>query len=424
MSVTAIIGAQWGDEGKGKIVDYYCQHLGHQMVIRSQGGNNAGHTLILEKLENQIIKEEKLVLRIVPTGIINPKILSIIGHGVVIDPVTLLEEISNLQKMGMEINPSRLLISECAHLIMPWHRLLDRQTNQIGTTGNGIGPAYAAKAYREGIRMGDFKYRPQIAFEKMHALNQRYSQLLKTSSEELSSIFEKYRNAIMALMNDYSEIITDVHPIIQRYLREERGILLEGAQGVMLDLDLGTYPFVTSSNTLFSGLCWGAGIAPQKVDKITGVFKAYTTRVGDGPFPTEDNSDYGEKLQTLGHEYGSVTGRKRRCGHLDLVLLKYASDICGFNDLVMTKFDIIYDIDEMKIAHAYMVEDDFGKVSEWNSHSYPHFAKKITPIYKTFTHPRENRHQIINFIENYLQRKISLISLGPKRDEVKLAEAF
>ena len=383
MSVTAIVGAQWGDEGKGKIVDFFCEKYNPDVVIRCQGGNNAGHTIIKED-------GSKIVLRLLPSGVLNPKILNIIGHGVVLDPVTLLEELKNFE--GIK---DRLLISDKAHIIHPWHKYADQQTNIIGTTGNGIGPCYAAKALRQGLRLKDFISKDESKIiELLNFLNPEF---YKTSQEDVRKIWNNYLNSLYEIIEKYSDIIQDIHPIVQRSLKENRDIVLEGAQGVMLDLDMGTYPFVTSSNTLPSGLCWGSGIPINKVDRIIGILKAYTTRVGEGPFPTEDTGEFGEKIQHLGNEFGAVTGRKRRCGHLDLVQLKYAHELCGFTELIITKFDIISSLEEMKVCIEYVSD---------------------TPKYKIFKNPSENKQEILDFIEDYLGVKISYVSIGPKREEI------
>ncbi|MBF0209135.1 MAG: adenylosuccinate synthetase, partial [Oligoflexia bacterium] len=395
---------QWGDEGKGKIIDFYVNKFDYDLVIRGQGGSNAGHTLILE--DNQ-----KIVLRLLPTGIVNPRSLCIIGQGTVIDPSSLVKEIEQIIKLkipNLEISNRRLLISERAHLTMPWHRLYDRQNNLIGTTGNGIGPTYAAKALREGLRIGDFVHHPKVAFDKMQELKTAYQKNFTVPEvlQEFEKMYSEYQQAIQTLIKTYGTLVTDTHPIVQNYLQQQKNILLEGAQGVLLDLEVGTYPFVTSSNTTFSGLCAGAGVPPKKVDKAIGVFKAYTTRVGSGPFPTEDNSEYGQKIQDLGQEFGSVTGRKRRCGHLDLVLLKYACDLCGFDQLIMTKFDILENFDEMKICHTY----------EDNMKYPPLYLERAVPQYRHFANPKNKSENIIRYIEEYLGVKIEYLSLGPKRD--------
>ncbi|MBF0312827.1 MAG: adenylosuccinate synthase [Oligoflexia bacterium] len=403
MNVTAILGAQWGDEGKGKIIDYFVHHQEHQqeMVIRGQGGSNAGHTLIRDD-------GKKIVLRLLPTGIVSTKALNIIGHGVVLDPVSFLKEVREIREHGFEVSSKNLLLSERVHLTFPWHRLYDQQNNFVGTTGNGIGPTYSAKALRENIRLGDFIHSPTIAFEKMERLKKNFLATYKGNFEQaqFEEMYLKYKESILTLINDYSDLIQEVHPIIQSYLKSNKNILLEGAQGTLLDLDMGTYPFVTSSTTTLAGLCIGSGIAPNQINKSIGVFKAYVTRVGDGPFPTEDLGEYGKMLQEKGKEFGSVTGRPRRCGHLDLVLLKHACELNGFNELVMTKFDILSHFSQMKICDRY------------NEASSLFALNRLTPHYKTFNNPSENLNEIITFIEDFLQTKISLLSCGPKRDDL------
>ncbi|MBF0360459.1 MAG: adenylosuccinate synthetase [Oligoflexia bacterium] len=389
MSVTAIIGAQWGDEGKGKIVDYYCNHFPQDMVIRSQGGPNAGHTIYLD---NDISK--KVTLRQIPSGIFAKKKLSIIGAGTVINPVTLVEEMNKLQGLGVDFNKNTLLISHRAHLIFPWHLQEDKKDNKIGTTGNGIGPCYASKAKRIGITIGEFFNNTNI-IKDFDDIN--------LASDNTAS----YVDALKILKDQYSQLIVDTHPIVTKYLKENKNITLEGAQGLMLDLDFGTYPYVTSSSTTTAGLLNGAGIPPKYLTKTIGVFKAYTTRVGAGPFPSEDLTSYGENLQTLGHEFGSVTGRKRRTGHLDLVQLKYASEICGFDELAIVKWDIIEKFDYMKIAYDY---------TSTNADQTPDQA-----IYQRFEDPKNNSSSILKYIEEKLSGpKITMLSYGPKRDDIKL----
>ena len=387
MSITALLGTQWGDEGKGKIIDYLCQKMNINMVVRCQGGSNAGHTIIHN--------DKKIVLRLIPSGILHEGIKCIIGHGVVIDPTVLLNEIEQLENLNIDI--SQIIISSRAHLIPPWLKALDKQTNKIGTTGNGIGPTYAAKANRESLRIGEFLLDFNAAYDKFFNLRPYINEL------ENDEFFESLKKILER------NIVKDVHNLIHENINDN--ILLEGAQGALLDLDLGTYPFVTSSNTLTSGLCWGSGIAPKKLDKTIGIFKAYMTRVGDGPFPTEDFGEYGSKLQQLGCEYGSVTGRKRRCGHLDLVLLKYVCELCGFDELIMTKWDIMENFETMKICVAYSFG---GQITTQIPLSF-----KVTPVYKNFTNPKERKEEILNFIETFTKTKISIISGGSGRNHIE-----
>lgn len=345
--VDVLLGLQWGDEGKGKIVDYLAQ--GYDIIARFQGGPNAGHTLYVDG--------NKVVLRTIPSGVFNPATLNLIGNGVVIDPVTLREEIEGLKKLGIAVG-SNLFIAHKAHLILPSHRALDAASetakgkDKIGSTLKGIGPAYMDKTGRNGLRVGDVQ--TENWKEKYEKLKNKHQEMLAMYQEipDWESWEADFFDAIEYLRNLN---IVNCEYWINDHLANGKKILAEGAQGSMLDVDYGTYPFVTSSNTIAAGVCTGLGIAPQKVGDVYGITKAYCTRVGSGPFPTELFDATGDKLRDAGHEYGAVTKRPRRCGWIDLVALKYAVMMSGANRLIVTKTDVLDGFDEIRICTSYTV---------------------------------------------------------------------
>lgn len=409
-----VLGLQWGDEGKGKIVDVLAGR--YPAVARFQGGPNAGHSLHFDG--------KNFVVRSIPSGIFREGSTNIIGSGVVLDPITLREECANVEKMN--INPKeKLFISKKANLILPTHRLLDAAyeaaagKGKIGSTLKGIGPTYTDKISRHGLRVGDilapdFKER----FEKLKA---RHIQLLsdlhfecdpeKDEAEWMSAIeFLKGFNLI------------DCEYFVNKWL-ENKPMLAEGAQGSMLDIDYGSYPFVTSSSTTVGGVCTGLGVAPSKVGKVFGIFKAYCTRVGSGPFPTELFDETGEKIRQVGHEFGAVTGRPRRCGWLDLVALKYTVMIDGVTDLIMMKSDCLDDFETIKVCTSYKVDgvetdqvpfDIAAKIDPVYT-EFPGWKKDLTGIRKESELPQEFKNYI-KFMEDYLGVPISIISLGPDRE--------
>ena len=347
MSVTLILGSQWGDEGKGKIVDLLCQDA--DIVARYQGGANAGHTIVIDG--------KKFVLHLIPSGILTPNVTSLIGNGVVIDPVALMDEIKILEDLGIEVT-GRLFISHKAHLIMPYHKLIDQiqeknsAGTQIGTTGRGIGPAYYDKARRIGIRIVDLLDRK--TFEEKLRLN------LKENNNLLQKLYGHEALDVENIVNTYLEFdkkidpyITDTTLMMNEAIKDGKKIYAEGAQGALLDMDHGTYPFVTSSNPTAGGACTGLGIPPTAIGDIIGVVKAYSTRVGNDPFPTELLDETGEYLRKTGAEFGATTGRPRRCGWLDLVALKYSVMINGINQIALTKLDVLDDMDDIKVCVAY-----------------------------------------------------------------------
>lgn len=345
-----IVGAQWGDEGKGKIVDYLTDQT--EIVVRAQGGNNAGHTVICDG--------KKYVLHLIPSGILWPEKTCVIGNGVVVDPISLLEEIDTLASQGITVDPGHLLISDRAHLVLPSHRAQDELNEsrlgdgKIGTTKRGIGPAYSDKIGRTGLRMHELFEDgfPARLATKLSACNQ----LLEAANLEaldIGAATAAYAKAAERLR----PFVRDTIGFLHQALAESRSLLFEGAQGTYLDVDFGTYPYVTSSNTTSGGACTGSGVPPQRIDKVVGVIKAYTTRVGEGPFPTEDDA-FGDILHGMGREFGATTGRSRRCGWLDLVLLRYAAYVNGIDELAMTNLDGLDSLDEIPVCTHYELDGE------------------------------------------------------------------
>jgi len=424
--VTAVIGAQWGDEGKGKIVDLLAEDS--HIVARGTGGNNAGHTVVVGK--------EKTILHLIPSGILHKNTLCIIGNGTVIDPKVLLGEIEELRSKGVTIAPSNLIISDRAHIILPTHIALDKakearaegSKGKIGTTGRGIGPAYADKASRAGIRMADF-IEPATFKEK-----------LASHLEEKNFLIEKFYNQpkieFEIVLKEYSDLALKIKPFVKdtafmldKNVLQGKKILLEGAQGALLDIDHGTYPYVTSSNAGMGGIISGLGINPKKIDEIIGVAKAYTTRVGSGPFPTELLDKTGDKIREKGKEFGSTTGRPRRCGWLDLFALKHAIMFNGMTSLAITKLDVLTGIDKIKICVGYKNKD--REMESFPSRS--EILGSAEPVYKTFNGwqaditsarkigdlPREAQDYLA-FIRKESGIKISIVSTGPERSQTIL----
>ena len=420
MQTTIVIGAQWGDEGKGKIIDYLSNDS--DFIIRFHGGNNAGHTVIN--------KFGKFALHLVPSGIFHPKTKVIIGNGVIIDLQVLLEEIEMLKKCKIKLE-NKLFISPRCHLIMPYHKLLDslyekaKGKNKTGTTGRGIGPTYSDKVSYNGIRMVDLIDRKSFS-EKLKVQLLIKNKILKTlgakqlSQKNIEKIFSNYREKIKSH-------VREPFSLIQNAIKNKKNILLEGAQGTLLDNDWGTYPFVTGSTTLTGGINAGAGIPVNKIDNIIGITKAYTTRVGEGPFPTELSNEVGKKLRTVGGEFGATTGRPRRCGWLDIELLKFACYINEFTQLAITKLDVLDSFPEIKICTHYTLGGK--KVNYFDGDTS--FLSKIKPIYKTlkgWNKPTKGitkykdlplpAKQYLKEIEELTKVKIKYISTGPKRDEI------
>ncbi|MDP2968331.1 MAG: adenylosuccinate synthase, partial [Deltaproteobacteria bacterium] len=351
MANIVIVGAQWGDEGKGKIVDLLTRYA--DIVVRFQGGNNAGHTIVL--------KGEKFVFHLIPSGILYENKQCVIGSGVVVDPAVLIEEVNELKKRGYLKDDSQLMVSEEAHLILPYHRRIDIARDRvfkIGTTGRGIGPAYEDKVARYGIRVVDLMdeevFRKKLKTNLLQK-NAYLSEVLKEEGFELSEIFDEF----LRFKKQLEKYVRNTSLILYDEIQKGKHILFEGAQGALLDLDHGTYPYVTASNTVAGNACAGSGIGPTMIDSVIGVAKAYTTRVGEGPFPTELKDQVGERIREKGGEYGATTGRPRRCGWFDAVVVNHAIRINGIQEVAITKLDVLNDFDKVKICVGYRVN---GKV--------------------------------------------------------------
>jgi adenylosuccinate synthase len=372
MPVDIVVGAQWGDEGKGKIVDLLSENV--DIVARYQGGPNAGHTVVLG--------DKEYVFHMLPAGILHENVTCVIGNGAVIDPVALMEEIRQITDLGISIK-GRLLISHNAHLIMPYHKLLDKLwekgENKIGTTGRGIGPAYIDKFQRTGIKIVDLLDRERLCSKLKRNIEEKNLLLHKVyASEELD--VEKITREYEEFDKKIDEYVTDTAMYLNNALKDGRTVLAEGAQGSLLDVDHGTYPFVTSSNPTSGGACTGLGIPPTAIRSVIGVVKAYTTRVGHGPFPTELGNELGEQLREIGDEYGATTGRPRRCGWFDAVSTRYAAMINGIERIAITKLDVLSHLDEINICTAYEYKGKALKTFPTDVSS----LEKITPVYKTF----------------------------------------
>ncbi len=423
MPVQIIVGAQWGDEGKGKIVDLLSEDV--DIVARYQGGANAGHTVV--------IGDQEYILHLIPSGIFHPHVTCVIGNGVVIDPIALLEEIRQLEKLNINIT-GRLLISHNAHLIMPYHKLLDsirEQGNEkIGTTGRGIGPAYIDKFMRVGIKIVDLLDR-NVFVAKLRRNIEEKNQILKKIYGETELNVEAIVEEYEAFDKQIDGYVADTASFLNRALREGKKIVAEGAQGALLDVDHGTYPFVTSSNPTSGGACTGLGIPPTSINSIIGVVKAYTTRVGNGPFPTELSDGVGETLREKGHEYGATTGRPRRCGWFDAFALRYSAMVNGITKIAITKLDVLDSFDEIKICLGY--ERNGKQVKSFPSDAGSLDA--IHPIYETFpgwktplsgitnysTLPAHAR-RYIEAIGSFTGTNVWIVSLGPRRDQTIVHE--
>ncbi len=418
MSVTVLVGSQWGDEGKGKIVDILSENF--EIVTRYQGGANAGHTVR--------IGDKQYILHLIPSGILRENVICVIGNGVVIDPVALLDEIKLLEQNNIKVD-GRLFISHNAHLIMPYHKLLDSISesgdNKIGTTGRGIGPCYIDKYARKGIKIVDLLNRK--------VLEEKIRENLKEKNNLLKKVYEHEELDVEEIIKQYVEFdkaidkyIKDVPAYLNTAIAEGKSILLEGAQGALLDVDHGTYPYVTSSSPTSGGACTGSGIPPNKIDSVVGIVKAYTTRVGYGPFPTELLDDEGEKLRKIGVEYGATTGRPRRCGWFDAFLVNYSAMINGINSVAVTKLDVLSNFEEIKVCIGYELD---GKQLK----SFPTDVErlsKVKPIYETlkgwnkdisechsYSELPEATKDYLKFIENKAGINIKIISIGPKRQQ-------
>jgi len=422
-----IIGTQWGDEGKGKIVDLLSEHADY--VVRFQGGNNAGHTMVVDG--------KTIISHLVPSGIIQGK-HCFIGNGVVVDPEVLLGEMKYLSENGVPVNPENLSISEKAHIIMPYHKSIDharelkKGDKKIGTTGRGIGPCYEDKATRRGLRFADFS---DTAFfrEKVETLldekNFYLKQYLNADTLDANQMIDTYLAYGEKLLPHVKNI--SVH--IYKGIKSGKHVLFEGAQGTHLDIEHGTYPYVTSSNTVSANACCGSGIGPKEIDRVIGICKAYTTRVGEGPFPTELFDETGDRIQKIGAEFGATTGRKRRCGWLDMVILNNAVRLNSLTDIVLTKLDVLGGLEELKICTGYTYGND-------TTEDFPADLKllsSVTPIYES--HPGweediskitdydklpENAKKYIARIEELSQTPVSIVSVGPGREQTIERKTF
>jgi adenylosuccinate synthase len=417
-----VVGAQWGDEGKGKIVDVFSAKA--DMVVRYQGGANAGHTLV--------VNGEKTVLHLIPSGILHSETSCVIAAGVVIDVESLLNEIQKLKATGYLQNPKQLIISESATIILPYHKVLDAarekslSDEKIGTTGKGIGPAYEDRASRRALVFGDLFDEPSLEKKLSLALQEKNALLEKVYGEKPFAISE-LKAKLLALAEELAPYRSkDVSSIVYKALKAGKQVLFEGAQGTLLDLLHGTYPYVTSSATVAGSACIGTGIGPTSISKVIGIFKAYTTRVGSGPFPTELKDEVGARIQKEGHEFGSTTGRARRCGWIDLVALKYAIRTNGITNLSLMKLDVLTGFEKIGVCTAYKVNGEI-------THEFPNTASeldKVEPVIEYFPGWKEDISRIlslkdlprnctnyIDFIGNQLATPIDVISVGPGREQ-------
>ncbi len=426
MASIVIVGTQWGDEGKGKIVDFLAEHA--DTIVRFQGGNNAGHTVV--------VKDEPLILHVIPSGVLRPKKRCIIGNGVIIDPKELLIEIELLKSKGYLKDDGCLSISERAHVIMPYHKRIDiarealKAREQIGTTGRGIGPTYEDKAGRVGIRLVDLLEKDSFKEKLEFNLKEKNTYLVSYLKEEklkLEDIYNEYLDMGMKMR----EYVSDTSLIMNQDIKEGKNVLFEGAQGTYLDVDHGTYPFVTSSNTIAAQACIGTGIGPTMIDKVVGVSKAYTTRVGGGPFPAELHDETGRFLRKQGGEYGATTGRPRRCGWFDAVMVRHAVRINGIERLVITKLDVLKGLDKIRICVGYDCNGEFCS-------EMPSSMKRLEacePIQEEMegwsydmSHVREyddlpdNAKRYIKRIEELVEARVIMVSVGSKRDETIVLE--
>lgn len=420
MSNTIVIGAQWGDEGKGKIVDLLTEKS--DVVVRPQGGNNAGHTVISEGVQ--------YILHLIPSGILWPGKLCVIGNGVVMDPIALLKEIDGLIGQGIAVSPENLRISNRAHLVMPFHREMDayreasRGDGKIGTTKRGIGPTYGDKIDRIGFRLHDLVGDPVSFIERLYARVAECNVLFESvGMEKLDA--EATGGELLAAAERLAPYCADTVEILHREMKNGKSLLFEGAQGTYLDIDQGTYPYVTSSNTTSGGACTGSGVPPQKIDCVVGVTKAYTTRVGEGPFPTQ-NDTLADRFHKMGREFGATTGRKRRCGWLDLVLVRYAAMVNGFDELAITILDGLDDCAEIPICTHYELD---GKTLHLPPASAKDFLR-VKPVYEmmpgwqcdttSVTRYEElpaNAQAYLARIEKETETPVSMVGVGPSRDQ-------
>ena len=427
MSAFIVLGAQWGDEGKGKMTDYLAEEA--QVVVRYQGGNNAGHTVE--------VGDRQYKLHLIPSGILYDDKVNVIGNGVVVDPKALFEEIDYLENEGVKITPEKLIISDRANLIMPYHKVLDkvkekaRGKNDIGTTGKGIGPCYTDKFERCGIRVCDLMHEDIFEAKLRENVETKNLYLTKVYGEEALDV-----EAILKEFNEYAKkikpFVKDTSVEVYNSIKAGKDVLFEGAQGMLLDIDYGTYPYVTSSNSTAGGVSNGVGIGPNQITNAVGIAKAYTTRVGKGPFPTELLNETGDWIREKGHEYGVTTGRSRRCGWLDLVIVKSATRVSGLTSLAVTKIDTLAGLDKIKVCVGYKFN---GEIIDYFPASLEDLAK-CEPVYEEFDgwdesvadarsydELPENAKKYLKRIEEFTETKVSIVSVGPKRDQtMRIAE--
>ena len=422
MPCLSVFGAQWGDEGKGKLIDLLARDA--DLVVRYQGGANAGHTVVVGR--------EKYVLHLIPSGILNPRTVNVIANGVAVDPLKFLEEVDGLLQRRIHVDGGNLRLSAHAHVIFEHHRVIDqlserwRGEGRIGTTGRGIGPCYADKAARTGLRIGDLldpavcRLRLRAALAEKNALIERVH---GSTPLDLESQLDRYS----MLAERLRPFVCDTGALVRRAAREGRRILFEGAQGAMLDIDGGTYPFVTSSNTGANGIFSGAMFPAQHLDRVIGIAKAYCTRVGEGPFPSEQDNPTGERIRKQGNEYGSTTGRPRRCGWFDAVAVRYALEVSGADGLILTNLDVLSGFDTIQMAVHYHVGDE--QRSEWPAdlpnldsvepvyQSFPGWSEDITAVRRYEELPQRTRHYVES-LERELGLPILMLSVGPEREQV------
>lgn len=420
MANTVLIGGQWGDEGKGRIIDLLAERA--DMVVRYQGGSNAGHEVH--------VGGQKYVLHLIPSGILHPGKVCVIGNGVVVDPLELVAEIKQLRKRGVKVTGKNLKLSETAHIVMPYHKLIDERReilkgkSKIGTTKRGIGPAYGDKASRTGFRVLDL-FKPGRFCERLRQRIEENNRVLRAIGGKPLS-FEKVARDYLAAARFLKSFVIDSVVLVNMAVADQREVLFEGAQGTLLDIDFGTYPFVTSSHPTAGGACVGSGVPPGAIHEVVGVVKAYTTRVGEGPFPTEQTNGTGTMLRTVGDEFGRTTGRARRCGWFDAVVSRYARMVNGITKLAVTKLDVLDRMPKLKIAVAYRVGGRLLKTLP----SDLEVLKRCVPVYKTFPGwlsdttkirryadlPKKAR-EYLEAISRETEAPIGIISVGPKRDD-------
>ncbi|MBU8920284.1 MAG: adenylosuccinate synthase [Bacteroidales bacterium] len=427
MSATVILGGQWGDEGKAKVVDFLMPH--HDVVIRFQGGANAGHTVVTDV--------GKFAFHQIPSGLLYPEITGLLGNGMVIDPFGFLEELRDLISRGIDIS-HRLFISSAAHVVMPQHKLLDNlleselKKDSIGSTKKGIGPAYSDKYTRRGMRMGDFL----LPTDKLHEL---ITEIVESANRQIKLLGapplspKKVAADLINIRELLSQMIIDSQELVFKWKREGKRIMLEGAQGTLLDIDHGTYPFVTSSSCSIGGAMTGSGLAASDIDRVIGIFKAYTTRVGNGPFPTELDGDDGKYLADKGNEFGTTTGRPRRCGWLDLVAARYAVQLNGLSEIALTKLDVLEGMEKVKVCTAY--ELDGKRIGYFPQNAG--MLSRCKPVLEEFPGWEgngdesgdydalpENARKYVEMLEERLEVKASFISHGPERKKTIIRDGF